>query len=96
MSGAKNLTSDVDLDLKGLVSAIWRKKILIVLLSLISGALIFAATSAISPRYKSDAQILIKKRESLFTRIPNADAQQSGGEFDEQAIGSHGPDPQFG
>ncbi len=88
MSGAKNLTSDVDLDLKGLVSAIWRKKILIVLLSLISGALIFAATSAISPRYKSDAQILIKKRESLFTRIPNADAQQSGGEFDEQAIGS--------
>jgi len=88
MSGARNLTADVDIDLKGLFGAIWRKKFLIALLTLIGGALIFVSVSMISPRYKSDAQILIKKRESVFTRIQNNEFQQNGGEFDQQAVGS--------
>ena len=88
MSGARSLSADVDIDIKGLLSAIWRKKILLVLLTLVGGALLFAALSTISPRYKSDAQILIKKRESVFTRIQTNEFQQNGGEFDEQAVKS--------
>mgnify|MGYP000224027699 CR=1 FL=1 len=45
MSGARNLTADVDIDLKGLFGAIWRKKFLIALLTLIGGALIFVSVS---------------------------------------------------
>ena len=88
MSGSQSLTNDVDIDLKGLFGALWRKKFLILFLTLLGGAVIFAATSNISPRYKSDAQLLIKKRESVFTRIQTGENVQNGGEFDEQAIGS--------
>ncbi len=31
---------------------------------------------------------LIKKRESIFTRIQSNEFQPNGGEFDEQAVGS--------
>ncbi|MGB7287759.1 MAG: Wzz/FepE/Etk N-terminal domain-containing protein, partial [Salaquimonas sp.] len=88
MSSSQNLTSDVDIDLKGLFSAIGRRKFLILLLTLIGGAIIFAASASISPRYKSDAQILIKKRESVFTRIQTNEFTNNGGEFDEEAVGS--------
>ncbi len=88
MSGPRNLTADVDLDLKGLMGAIWRKKWLILLLTLITAVIVFVAASAIAERYKADAQILIKKRESIFTRIPGNEFQNNGGEFDEQAVGS--------
>ena len=88
MSGARSLSADVDIDIKGLLSAVWRKKFLLLLLTLVGGALLFAALSTISPRYKSDAQILIKKRESVFTRIQTNEFQQNGGEFDEQAVKS--------
>jgi exopolysaccharide transport family protein len=88
MSGTRSLNADVDLDIKGLFSAIWRKKWLILFVTVLFGALLFAALSFVSPRYKSDAQILIKKRESVFTRIATNELQQTGGEFDEQAVGS--------
>lgn len=88
MSGSRDLTNDVDIDLKGLFSAIGRKKFLILFITLIAGAVIFGLTSTISPRYKSDAQILIKKRESVFTRIQTNEYSPTGGEFDEQAVGS--------
>lgn len=88
MSGPRNLTADVDLDLKGLMGSIWRKKWLILLLTLLAAVLIFVSTSMIAERYKADAQILIKKRESIFTRIQNNEFQPNGGEFDEQAVGS--------
>ena len=88
MSGARSLSADVDIDIKGLLSSVWRKRFLLLLVTLVGGALLFAALSAISPRYKSDAQILIKKRESVFTRIQTNEFQQNGGEFDEQAVKS--------
>lgn len=88
MSGPRNLTADVDLDLKGLMGSIWRKKWLILLLTLLSAVLVFVGTSMIADRYKADAQILIKKRESIFTRIQSNEFQPNGGEFDEQAVGS--------
>ncbi|MCB1386890.1 MAG: exopolysaccharide transport family protein [Nitratireductor sp.] len=87
MSGAQSLTGDVDIDIRGLLSAVWRKKLLLVLATLIGGGLLFAALGTISPRYKSDAQILITKRESVFTRIPTNDTQPNG-PFDEQAVNS--------
>ena len=88
MTAQRDLTADVDLDLKGLMSALWRKKWLILFLALFAGGLIFVASTITPKRYSSDAQILIKKRESVFTRIPSNDFQPNGGEFDEQAVGS--------
>lgn len=88
MSGARSLSADVDIDIKGLLSSVWRKKFLLLIVTLVGGALLFVALSTISPRYKSDAQILIKKRESVFTRIQTNEFQPNGGEFDEQAVKS--------
>lgn len=88
MSGARTLSADVDIDIKGLLSAVWRRKFFLLLLTLVGGGLLFAMLATISPRYKSDAQILIKKRESVFTRIQTNEFQPNGGEFDEEAVKS--------
>lgn len=88
MSGAGDLARDVDLDIKGLLGAVWRRKWLVLLLTLIGGGLVLAASLSLSPRYKSDAQILVKKRESIFTRVQDPAMQPNGGEFDEQAVAS--------
>ena len=63
MSGAETLTSDVDLDVAGLFSEIWRKKWLVIAITLVTGAALFVALSLSPPRYKASARVLIEKRE---------------------------------
>ncbi|MFZ1814539.1 MAG: Wzz/FepE/Etk N-terminal domain-containing protein [Rhizobiaceae bacterium] len=88
MSSNRALTADVDIDIAGLLSQVWRKKWLVLLLTLGAGAAILFALSTVSPRYKSSARIIIEKRESVFTRRSDGDYTLSGSQFDEQAIGS--------
>jgi hypothetical protein len=57
-----------DIDLTALGRALWRKKTLILGLTLVTAALAFAAVNFVTPRYKSEARVLIETRENIFLR----------------------------
>lgn len=88
MTGERDLVSDVDIDLAGLLGEVWRRKLLIGVVTALSAVLLFIGLSTVDPRYKSDARIIIEKRESVFTRRSDGDFNLSTSQFDEQAIGS--------
>ncbi|MEZ5792058.1 MAG: Wzz/FepE/Etk N-terminal domain-containing protein [Nitratireductor sp.] len=88
MNSNRALTADVDIDIAGLMAEVWKKKWLIAALTLFSAVGLLFLLSNVSPRYKSDARIVIEKRESVFTRRSDGDYTLSGNQFDEQAIGS--------
>lgn len=88
MAGHQDLTKDVDIDVAGLFSKVWKYKFLILGLSLVVAALLFMVLSSIAPRYRSTAQLIIEPRESVFTRPGNQQTQQNNAEFDDAAIRS--------
>lgn len=88
MSSANDLTADVDIDVAGLVSEVWKKRWLVLALTVLAGAAIFVLTLFVDSRYSSSARILIEKRESVFTRPTAGDSSLDQSQFDEQAIGS--------
>lgn len=88
MAGYQELEKDIDIDVASLFSQIWKKKILILLLSLIAGAAIFFVMSGINPRYQTTAQILIEPTESVFTKISGENAEALGRQFDKAAVQS--------
>ena len=57
-----------ELDLGALGRAIWRRKRLIIGLTLLAAAIAFAAVNYVTPRYKSEARVLIETRENIFLR----------------------------
>ena len=61
-----------ELDLGALGRAIWRRKRLIIGLTLLAAAIAFAAVNIVAPRYKSEARVLIETRDNIFLR-PEAD-----------------------
>ena len=56
--GVTQATGEIELGALG--RALWRKKFLIVGLTLIAALLAFAAVNYITPRYKSEARVLIE------------------------------------
>jgi uncharacterized protein involved in exopolysaccharide biosynthesis len=76
-----------DLDLRLLWSALLRKKAWIIVPTAIVAALSFAAVNLITPRYKSEARILVDNRENVFLR-PNAERAEERRELDPEAITS--------
>jgi uncharacterized protein involved in exopolysaccharide biosynthesis/Mrp family chromosome partitioning ATPase len=68
MSPTDYRPQDADVDLGRLFAALWRDKFRILTASLILTALVFAALSIITPKYQSDARVLIEASESVFTR----------------------------
>ncbi|MCF6322486.1 MAG: Wzz/FepE/Etk N-terminal domain-containing protein [Rhizobiaceae bacterium] len=86
MAGHNELTRDVDIDIGGLFSNIWKRKRLILFLSALAGVAIFIAMNSISPRYKSTAQLIIEPRESRFTRVQQQNGGVNANEFDAAAV----------
>src|SRR5262245_6192945 len=77
-----------ELDLGALGRAIWRRKRLIIGLTLLAAALAFAAVNYVTPRYKSEARVLIEARENIFLR-PVADASiERSTTVDQEAVTS--------
>lgn len=77
-----------DLDARALGQALLRKKRWIILPTLIAAGLSIAAVNLVTPRYKSEARILIDGRENIFLR-PNGernDEQRAG--LDAEAVTS--------
>jgi uncharacterized protein involved in exopolysaccharide biosynthesis/Mrp family chromosome partitioning ATPase len=78
-----------EIDLGALGRALWRRRASILILTLATAAVAFAAVSTITPRYKSETRVLIESRENVFLR-PEADKtnEPSATTVDQEAVAS--------
>ncbi|MGE0523494.1 MAG: GumC family protein [Variibacter sp.] len=72
MAPDTDIPSDGELDLGALGRALWRKKLWVIGPALLVALVTFVAVNMMTPRYKSEARLLIEGRESVFFR-PEAD-----------------------
>ena len=88
-AGRAGVAQTIDeLDLGALGRAIWRRKRLIIGLTLLAAAIAFAAVNYVAPRYKSEARVLIETRENIFLR-PEADrSTERAATVDQEAVTS--------
>ena len=67
--GRRGVAQVVDeLDLRALSGALWRKKRLIIALTLAAAAVAFVAVNMVTSRYRSEARVLIETRDNIFVR----------------------------
>ena len=57
-----------ELDVAALGRALWRRKGRIAALTLLAAGLALAAVNMVTPRYKSEARVLIETRDNIFLR----------------------------
>jgi len=76
-----------DLDIHALGQALKRKRGWIIIPTLLAAVLSISAVNIITPRYKSEARILIDGRENVFLR-PNGERNEERTALDEQAVTS--------
>jgi succinoglycan biosynthesis transport protein ExoP len=76
-----------DLDLGAIGRALARKKRWIIIPTLLAAALSVVAVNLITPRYKSEARILIDGRENVFLR-PNGERTEERTALDPEAVTS--------
>jgi uncharacterized protein involved in exopolysaccharide biosynthesis/Mrp family chromosome partitioning ATPase len=88
MSGYSGNQQDVDIDLGGLFRAIWRRRTRVLLTTVAVAALAFAGAHMISPRYDSEARLLIEPREPEFSATNLQPSAASATSFDEPGIAS--------
>jgi polysaccharide biosynthesis transport protein len=77
-----------ELDLAALGRALWRRKLWIATLTLLAGGLAFAAVNLVTPRYKSEARVLIETRDNIFLRPDAEKALDRGSAIDQEAVTS--------
>lgn len=88
MSGARS-QQDVDIDLGGLFGAIWRNRMRVLLATVACAGVAFAGASLVTPRYKSEARLLIETREPAFTTgTDRAQGREQQPALDELGIAS--------
>ena len=76
-----------DLELRALGQALLRHKNWIIVPTLVAAALSIAAVNLVTPRYKSEARILIDGRENVFLR-PNGERNEERTALDAEAVTS--------
>jgi succinoglycan biosynthesis transport protein ExoP len=76
-----------DLDLRTIWQALLRHKAWIIIPTVVVAAVSFAAVNVVSPRYKSEARILVEGRENIFLR-PTADRVEERTAPDPEAVTS--------
>lgn len=79
--------ADGDIDLRLIGQALARKKHLIIAPTLLALVLSLAVVNLITPRYKSEARILIDGRENIFLR-PNGERDEQRTALDPEAVTS--------
>jgi uncharacterized protein involved in exopolysaccharide biosynthesis/Mrp family chromosome partitioning ATPase len=82
------VVGDGEPDLGGLGRAIWAKRTRIIATTLIVTAAAFVVVNALTPRYRSEARILLEAKENVFLR---AEADRQNGEraaLDPEAVAS--------
>jgi tyrosine-protein kinase Etk/Wzc len=86
--GRPGISPTGEIDLGALGRALWRKKLLIAGLTLAAAAIAFAAVNVITPRYKSEARVLIETRENIFFRPDAEKTIERGTTVDQEAVTS--------
>jgi succinoglycan biosynthesis transport protein ExoP len=76
-----------DLDLRALGQALARKRGWIIIPTVLAAVLSLAAVNLVTPRYKSEARILIDGRENVFLR-PNGERNEERTALDAEAVTS--------
>ena len=76
-----------DLDLRALGHALARKRSWIIVPTLLAAAISVTAVNLITPRYKSEARILVDGRENVFLR-PNGERNEERTSLDAEAVTS--------
>jgi exopolysaccharide transport family protein len=87
MSATRQSGEDADIDLGGLFRAIWRRRLLVLTSTVVFGGLAFAGASAVSPKYQSEARILIETRGPDLARRPT-DVQAADPVLDDAGVTS--------
>jgi succinoglycan biosynthesis transport protein ExoP len=77
-----------DIDLGALRRALWRKKFLILGLTLLTAAIAFAGVNYVTPRYKSEARVLLEMRENIFLRPDAEKTAERTTTVDQEAVTS--------
>ncbi|MDO8878297.1 MAG: exopolysaccharide transport family protein [Pseudolabrys sp.] len=75
-------------DLRGLGRTLWRKKSTIIMFTVVSAAVAFMVVNAISPRYRSEARLLLEARESVFMRAEADKGASERANLDPEAVTS--------
>ena len=83
-----DLTRDEDVDIGGVLSAIWARKGLILLVALVATALAFAVLQVVDPRYRAQSDVLIQRADAVFESSRSDEALRSATSLDEQGIQS--------
>jgi uncharacterized protein involved in exopolysaccharide biosynthesis/Mrp family chromosome partitioning ATPase len=76
-----------DLDLRTIGQALQRKRSWIIVPTVLAAALSMSAVNLVTPRYKSEARILIDGRENIFLR-PNGERNDERNALDPEAVTS--------
>src|SRR5712671_6778851 len=76
-----------DLDLRSLGEALLRKRGWIIVPTLLAAVFSIAAVNLVTPRYKSEARILVDGRENVFLR-PNGERNEERTSLDPEAVTS--------
>src|SRR6516225_1667027 len=81
--------ADGELDLGAIGAALWRRRWWVLLPTLAVAAIAFVGVNVVTPRYQSEARILIEGRENVFLR-PEAEksADRAGNTVDQEAVTS--------
>src|ERR1700704_2011035 len=88
VAATKPASSDFgDLDLRAIGQALNRKRSWIVIPPWLAAVLSIAAVNLVTPRYKSEARILIDGRENVFLR-PNGERNEERNALDAEAVTS--------
>ncbi len=78
-----------ELDLGALGRALWAKKRWIVGLTLLATAIAFVGVNLVTPKYRSEARVLIETRENVFLRPEiEKNAMERGATVDQEAVTS--------
>src|SRR6516162_2798045 len=86
LAGAQ--VSAEELDIGALGRALWRRKLAILLPTLATAAITLLAVYFVTPKYKSEARVLIETRENVFLR-PEADKTlEPDAAVDQEAVAS--------
>src|SRR5262247_2670700 len=86
--GRSGILPTGEIDLGALGRALWRRKLLIGGLTLLAAAIAFAAVNLITPRYKSEARVLIETRENIFFRPDAERSIERSTTVDQEAVTS--------
>src|SRR5271169_170931 len=76
-----------DLDLRAIGQELARKRVWIIIPTMLAAVLSVAAVNMVTPRYKSEVRILIDGRENVFLR-PNGERNEDRSAFDAEAVTS--------